>query len=99
MAGTMATLKQIQANRLNARKSTGPRSAEGNAASRFNVLQSGIDARSAVIPDEDPAKFQELAGEYYARFQPENPEESDRLDTLITAVWQLRRLRRVETQN
>jgi hypothetical protein len=29
MAGTMATLKQIQANRLNARKSTGPRSTVG----------------------------------------------------------------------
>jgi len=94
----MATLKQIQANRLNAKKSTGPRSAEGKAKSRFNALKSGIDAQSAVIPDEDPAKFQELADEYYTRFQPENPKERDLLDTLITAVWQLRRLRRVETQ-
>src|SRR5215472_6361518 len=93
----MASLKQIQANRLNAKKSTGPRSAEGKAKSRFNALKSGIDAQSAVIPDEDPAKFQELADEYYTRFQPENPEERDLLDTLITAVWQLRRLRRVET--
>ena len=50
-----------------------------------------------MIPDEDPAKFQELADEYYKRFQPEAPEERDLLDTLITAVWQLRRLRRVET--
>src|SRR5215468_11129808 len=94
----MASLKQIQANRLNATKSTGPRSTEGKAKSRFNALKSGIDAQSAVIPDEDPAKFQELADEYYARFPPENPEERDLLDTLITDVWQLRRLRRVETQ-
>src|SRR5215468_8477509 len=94
----MATLKQIQANRQNARKSTGPRSAEGKAKSRFNALKSGIDAQSAVIPDEDSAKFQELADEYYARFQPENPKNATCFDTLITAVWQLRRLRRVETQ-
>src|SRR5215831_1569661 len=94
----MATLKQIQANRLNAKKSTGPRSVEGKAKSRFNALKSGTDAQSAVIPDEDPVKFQELADEYYARFQPENPEERDLLDTLITAVWQLLRLRRVETR-
>src|SRR5215471_9135761 len=94
----MATLKQIQANRLNAKKSTGPRSVEGKAKSRFNALKSGIDAQSAVIPDEDPVKFQELADEYYTRFQPQSPEERDLLDTLITAVWQLRRLRRVETQ-
>src|SRR5215472_11522359 len=87
----MATLKQIQANRLNAKKSTGPRSAEGKARSRFNALKSCIDAQSAVIADEDPVKFQELADEYYTRFQPETPEERDLPDTLITAVWQLRR--------
>src|SRR5215472_16091095 len=80
----MASLEQIQANRQNARKSTGPRSAEGKAKSRFNALKSGIDAQSAVIPDEDPAKFQELSDEYYTRFQPQTPEERDLPDTLIT---------------
>jgi len=53
----MASLKQIQANRLNAQRSTGPRSTEGKAKSRFNALKSGIDVQLVVILDEDPAKF------------------------------------------
>ena len=51
----MSSRKQIEANRLNAQKSTGPRSVEGKAAIRFNALKTGIDAKSQVIPGEDPA--------------------------------------------
>ena len=41
----MSTPQQIAANRQNACHFTGPRSPEGEAASRFKALQSGIDAR------------------------------------------------------
>ena len=41
----MATPAQIIANRLNALKSTGPRSAEGKAASRFNALKHAASAK------------------------------------------------------
>jgi hypothetical protein len=44
----MATPAQIQANRLNAQKSTGPRSAEGKAASRFKRKRSR-DSHGAVL--------------------------------------------------
>lgn len=40
----MASIRQIEANRLNAKKSTGPRTAEGKSRSRMNALKSGIDA-------------------------------------------------------
>jgi hypothetical protein len=46
----MATPKQNQANRQNAQRSTGPRSAEGKAASRFNALKTGIDAKAQGTP-------------------------------------------------
>jgi hypothetical protein len=35
----MATIQQIEANRLNAQKSTGPRSVEGKAVSCFNAIK------------------------------------------------------------
>jgi hypothetical protein len=57
----MATLAQITANRANAQRSTGPRSAEGKSASRFNALKHGIDAASVIIPGEDPAVYDSLA--------------------------------------
>jgi len=83
----MSTLQQIEANRLNAQKSTGPRSAEGKAAVRFNALKSGIDAQSQVIPGEDPAALAALAAEYHDRYQPATPEVRALVDTLITAEW------------
>jgi hypothetical protein len=66
----MATVAQIEANRLNAQKSTGPISPEGKAAVRFNALKHGADARSLTIPGEDPAARADLETEYYQQFQP-----------------------------
>ena len=94
----MATLQQIEANRLNAQKSTGPRSAEGKAAIRFNALKTGIHAQSQVIPGEDPAALALLAAEYYDRYQPATPEVRALVDTLITAEWLQRRFRTLEAQ-
>ena len=94
----MSTLKQIEANRLNAQKSTGPTSAEGKAAVRFNALKSGIHAQSQVIPGEDPAVLALLIAEYYDRYQPATPEVRALVDTLITAEWLQRRFRTLEAQ-
>ena len=92
----MSTPQQIEANRLNAQRSTGPRSAEGKAAVRFNALKSGIDAQSQVIPGEDPAALAALAAEYHDRYPPATPEVRALVDTLITAEWMQRRFRNLE---
>jgi len=94
----MATKHQIAANRRNAQKSTGPRSAEGKAASRFNALKHGIDARSQCLPTEDPEALDDLAAEYHGRFAPATPEERALVDTLISAEWDLRRFRVASAQ-
>ncbi len=94
----MATTRQIEANRRNARKSTGPRSAEGKAISRLNALKTGIDARSHVIHGEDPCDLDTLAAEYRERFRPATPEARCLVDTLVNSEWLLRRLRRAEAE-
>jgi len=94
----MATPKQNDANRQNAQKSTGPRSAEGKAASRFNALKSGIDAKAQVIPGEDPDQLEVLVAEYQERFSTATPERRLLVDTLVTAEWLLRRLNRAEAE-
>ena len=92
----MASPAQITANRANALKSTGPRSAQGKAAARFNALQHGLDAESLILPGEDPAEYQALADAYHASNQPTTPDERFHVDALIRADWQQRRLQRVE---
>jgi hypothetical protein len=94
----MASQKQLAANRLNARKSTGPRSVEGKARASMNALKTGIDARSQVIRGEDPEALEELVTDYHGRFQPITPEQRMLVDTLVDCEWLLRRFRAVETQ-
>ena len=49
----MISEKQRRANRENAKKSTGPRTAEGKARSSKNGIKHGLLARDAVMADED----------------------------------------------
>ena len=92
----MATIAQIEANRLNAQKSTGPRSAEGKASSRFNALKHGADARAHIIPGEDEADLLNVTREYYEEFHPEGVVETELVDTLVRCHWEKRRVPRLE---
>ena len=94
----MATLKQIEANRLNSQKSTGPRSVEGKSAVRMNALKSGIDAKSTIIRGENPADLEALTNEYLAAYSPVTPQERFYVDILIRSDWQMRRLTRADAQ-
>ncbi len=87
----MATEAQITANRRNAEKCTGPRTAEGKAASSQNALKTGIDAKSEVIRCESQPEHDELSAEFYARFVPTLPEERSLVDMLIRSEWLCRR--------
>jgi hypothetical protein len=93
----LATEKQIAANRRNAAKSTGPRSAEGKARSSMNALKSGIDAEAEIIPGENPAALEELTNQYLQRWRPTTPEQRCYVDTLIRNDWVLSRLARAES--
>ena len=56
----MASLKQIEANRRNAKRSTGPRSAFGKSLARANSVRHGLLSKVLVDP-ELLAEKQELA--------------------------------------
>ena len=94
----MPTQAQLNAKRLNAQKSTGPTSPEGKAASSLNALKSGIDAWSHIIPGEDPAELEALTAQFLLHFVPADPNQLALVDTLISAEWTQRRLRRIEAQ-
>jgi hypothetical protein len=93
----MATQKQIQANRNNARKSTGPQTQEGKTRASQNALKHGLLARDAVLPGEDPEEFEALLAELEADIQPGGAVERELVRQIADAQWRLRRLTRLET--
>lgn len=93
----MATDKQIAANKINARKCTGPRTEEGKAKSSQNALKTGLDAKSEVLRFESRADYEALTAAFYARYRPTMPEDCPLIDMLIRNEWLLRRYMSVDT--
>jgi hypothetical protein len=94
----MSTIRQIEANRRNSEKSTGPTSVTGKAASSMNALKTGISAKSLVLPSEKRADLEQLIDEYYQRHRPTSLDARLFVDDLIRCEWTLRRLDAAETQ-
>src|SRR6185295_5274976 len=93
----MATIKQIEANRLNATKSTGPRTDAGKSVTRLNALKHGLFATDPVIPGEDPTLFEALRTSHYEQFQPATPHEHVLLAAMVRDAWSLERSANAET--
>jgi len=88
----MATDKQTAANRLNAQKSTGPRTPEGRAAVRLNGVKHGLTAETIVLKGESEADFTNLFDSLEAEHDPATPTEEALVVQLAMATWRLRRL-------
>src|SRR5580658_5069065 len=92
----MPTDRQSAASRVNAQKSTGPRTEFGKAASRFNALKHGIDAKQQITFTESADDLAELTAEYHDLRSPADADERFLVDTLVNNEWRLRRMRCVE---
>ena len=88
----MATDKQIQANRANAKKSTGPRSQAGRAQSAKNGQSHSWLARTVVIPGESPDRFLALLTQFEEEYAPQTSVELTLVENMATARWHLIRL-------
>ncbi len=83
--------RQLAANRANAKKSTGPVSPEGKAASRFNRLRHGLTAAIVVVPGESREVYNERLAQYLELYQPQTIAEHDAVEDLVVARWRRRR--------
>ena len=88
----MATKQQTRANKQNARRSTGPRTATGKAKSSQNALKHGLRAQATVLPDENLDDFEFLVSELETQFQPQTALEWNLLRQLADAEWRMRRV-------
>ncbi len=87
----MTTERQVRANRLNALKSTGPRTEYGKAVSRRNALRHGLTAHFIVLDGEDAAAFETLGLALRDEYRPASATESDLVEHLAALLWRLRR--------
>ena len=71
----MATEAQIEANRRNAQKSSGPRSEVGKARVSRNATRHGLCNTVPVMSDEDRAQFEELLNDLNEEHQPNGTTE------------------------
>jgi len=93
----MASEKQVQANRQNSIKSTGPRTAAGKAISSRNAIKTGIFARHLLLPDDDPEEFERLRRALYQEWRPVGVTEINQVERLAALFWRQRRFYRGES--
>jgi hypothetical protein len=86
------TEAQMNANRENAQKSTGPRSDAGKANSSRNATKHGLTAANPLLPSEDPEELQILRQDHYFRYQPVGPAEELLVTRIADIQWRLSRV-------
>ena len=83
----MPTERQIAANRLNAQKSTGPKTEEGKAKSCLNRLSHGLASSATIVPGENPEEFKALLTDLMTEYDPATPTEQVLVEKMCMNQW------------
>ena len=83
--------KRKETSRLNALKSTGPKTPEGKRRSAFNSTTHGAYARNLILPGEVVAEFEELIKVHLETWKPDNMIEDILVTEMASTLWRLRR--------
>src|SRR5450759_5183137 len=93
----MSSLKQIEANRRNAFKSTGPTTPEGKDRSRCNAVRHGLTAETVIATLENAEDYQAFEAAVIADYDAESAVERELVLRLASVLWRLRRATGIET--
>ena len=93
----MTSEPQVEANRRNARKSTGPRTAAGKAVVALNGMKHGLLSRESLVKGESEAELVAFGKRLRAQLAPVGELELLLVDRIVSTAWRLRRLIGVET--
>lgn len=85
------------ANKVNAQKSTGPRTNSGKARSAGNARVHGILSANLLIDGESPADYDLLFQSLVQDLRPVGALELIHVERIATAIWRQRRLIRAES--
>jgi hypothetical protein len=93
----MTSLKQIEANRRNSLKSTGPKTESGKLASRCNALRHGLTAETVIGALEDAEDYKAFEAAITADYDAQSAVERELVLRLASLLWRLRRATTIET--
>src|SRR5580704_132441 len=93
----MTSWQQFQANRLNALKSTGPRTEEGKRQSRRNAVRHGLTAETVIDGLEDSEDYRAFEASVIADYDARTAVERELVLRLASLLWRLRRSISIES--
>ena len=97
MEGPMASHKQLLANRLNAKKSTGAKTPEGKRRSSLNAIKHGLTCEKHVAIGENKREFELLKLRVLRDFPVFDVKSEIYVRKIIQYEWSLRRYQLIET--
>ncbi len=87
---------QLLANRLNAEKSTGPKTEEGKRISKMNALRHGLTGCLTIMPWEDRVAYEAFLTEQESQWNAETPMEKELAVSIAEDLWRLKRARALD---
>src|SRR6516225_7355215 len=85
----MSSFRQIEANRRNARLSTGPVTEEGKRRSRQNALRHGLTAETVIDALEDAEDYAAFEMAVTADYDAQSAVERELVLRLASLLWRL----------
>jgi hypothetical protein len=93
----MSSIEQIEANRRNSLKSTGPKTDAGKQASRCNAVRHGLTAETVIGALEDAEDYKAFELAITADYDAQSAVERELILRLASLLWRLRRANTIET--
>jgi hypothetical protein len=93
----MTSCRQIEANRRNALKSTGPKTDAGMQVSRCNAVRHGLTAETVLSALEDAEDYKAFETAITADYDAQSAVERELVLRLASILWRLRRVTSMET--
>ena len=93
----MTSYRQIESNRRNALRSTGPKTEAGKEVSRCNAVRHGLTAETVIGALEDAEDYKAFEAAITADYDAQSAVERELVLRLASVLWRLRRATTMET--
>jgi transposase len=96
-AHAMTSFRQIEANRRNALRSTGPKTEAGKRRSRRNAFRHGLTAETVVAALEDIEDYQAFEAAVAVDYDARTAVQRELVLRVASLLWRMRRATAIET--